>query len=253
MNKGNRTMHIKPYLLIPAAFLLTLVGCAKQLTNDLQWSFPLEYLHDSKICRQKSNVKIAIGNVESKITLPKSTYARASYYVPVPLLLLNFGVSSYSCRLGQSSVETDMNAFLYNEFAKEAIRSGSFKIVSDGTEDYTVDLTIINQETVSSYTKFFLMFAIAYVHGWSLAQKYGPAQSNVTLKMHLKGKDGRSVEKLFKSSAQEKLKRFKIEHDLRKFRRNCVIEMIESSSKAFKDCIEKTVSEIDQLIQTKKI
>jgi hypothetical protein len=174
------------------------------------------------------------------------TYARTKYFVPVPLLFVNFGVSGYSCKLGQSAFDSKIEDFVRDSFEKEAQRSGCFEIVNDGSEEYTADLSIVEQETKGPYTKYFYMYFAMYVYGYGYGQKAGPGQSSIALKMDLKNENGESFSKQFESQTSTEMLRGK--NDAKELRRNYVIGMVESVSFAFKECIENSVLAINQHI-----
>ncbi|MBN2286735.1 MAG: hypothetical protein JXI43_09830 [Tissierellales bacterium] len=232
---------------ITIAFLFVLFsGCAKQLTRDLQGSFPLDYMQDSEICNHKAPIKVAIGNITNEVELNDLTYARTKYFVPIPLLFVNFGVSGYSCKLGQSAFDSKIEDFVRESFEKEAQRSGCFEIVKDGSEEYTANLSIVEQETKGPYTKYFYMYFAMYVYGYGYGQKAGPGQSSIALKMDLKNENGESFSKQFESQTSTEMLRGK--NDVKELRRNYVIGMVESVSFAFKECIENSVLAINQHI-----
>ncbi|MBD3345935.1 MAG: hypothetical protein GF401_12805 [Chitinivibrionales bacterium] len=244
--KGNHMLK-RNVLLVAIAFLIVfLSGCAKQLTRDLQGAFPLDYMQDSEICSQKTPVKIALGKVSNEVELNDSTYARTKYFVPIPLLFVNFGVSGYSCKLGQAAFDSKIENFVREAFEKEALRSGCFEFVNDGSEEYTVDLTVVEQETKGPYTKYFYMYFAVYVYGYGYGQKAGPGQSLIALKMDLKDNNGESFSRQFESQTSTEMLRGK--NDAKELRRNYVIGMVESVSFAFKDCIENSVFAINQHI-----
>ena len=243
-------MFTRNELIIFIAILFVLFsGCAKQLTRDLQGSFPLDYMQDSKICSQKSPVKIAVGNVSNEVELKDSTYARTKYFVPIPLVFVNVGVSGYSCKLGQAAFDSKIEKFVRDAFEKEAQRSGCFEIVDDGSEEYTVDLTVVEQETKGPYTKYFYMYFAMYVYGYGYGQKAGPGQSSVILKMDLKNRNGESLSRQFESQTSTEMLRGK--NNAKELRRNYVIGMVESVSFAFKECIENSILTINQHISGK--
>jgi hypothetical protein len=226
--------------------ILMLSGCAKQLTRDIQGTFALDYMQDSKICKQKLPIRIAIGSVNNKVELKDSTYARTKYFVPIPLILFNIGLSGYSCYLGQAAFDVKIEDFVRKSFEKEAQRSGCFEIVNDGSEQYTVDLTVAKQETKGPYSKYFFMYCAIYVYGCAYGQKAGPGQSNVLLKMDLKKNGDKVLSRQFDSQTTTEMLQGK--NNVKELRRNYVIGMVESLSFAFKDCIENSVLAINKHI-----
>lgn len=221
-------------------------GCAKQLTRDLQVSSSLEYLQDSKICENKTPTRIAIGSVSNESNLQDSTKAHPLYFVPIPLVFFNFGVSGYMCKLGLSAFDNQLENFVKDAFVKESQRSGCFEVVNDGSEEYTVNFTIVENETKGPYSKYFYMYFALYVYGYGYGQKAGAGETNIALKMDLIGKDGKIISRQFESMRKTEMLRGK--NNTKELRKNYVIGMVESASYAFKECIENSVLAINQHI-----
>jgi hypothetical protein len=243
--RGTRMQIIQTCLVVVLSItLFFFAGCAKQLTSDLQGSFPLDYIQDSKQCNERSFKKVAITGVKNTVELADSTYASLRYVVPIPLLFINIGVSGYMCKLGQAAFDTKIENFVLESFKKEAQRSGCFQIVDDGTEDYTVDLTIVDQETKGPYSKYFYLYFAVYAYGYGFGQSAGPGESSVVMNMNLKGKNGTSINRQFES--QKKTEILKGKNDAKELRKNYVVGMVESASFAYKECIENAITAINQ-------
>jgi hypothetical protein len=245
-------MAFRSFSVIIFTFIMfNFFNCAKQLTRDLQSYSSLSYLQDSKFCEQKTPTRIAIGNVKNEAKLKDSTKANLLYFVPIPLVFVNFGISGFTCKLGRSAFDIQLEDFVKNAFAKEAERSGCFELVNDGSEEYTVNLTIVENEAKGPYTKYFYMYFAMYVYGYGHGQKAGPGEVNIALKMDLVGKNGKNVSRRFESVRKTELLRGK--NNAKELRRNYVIGMVESVSFAFKECIENIVLSINQYVTNGEI
>lgn len=241
-------MTFKHILSITVTFyiLLNFVGCAKQLTRDLQETSSLGYLQDSKICEKKTAIRVAIGTVKNEAELDDSTSAKLQYFVPLPFVFINVFLSGYTCKLGHNAFDMRQEDFLKDAFVKESQRSGCFELVNDGSEDYTVNLTLVNNEIKGPYTKYFYMYFALYVYGYGYGQKAGPGKVSMALKMDMVAKNGNNISRQFESTKKTELLRGK--NNAQELRRNYAIGMVESQSFAFKECIENTVFAINQYI-----
>lgn len=99
-----------------------------------------------------------------------------AYVVPIPLFFVNFLVNGYRCTLGRRAFDRRFDNFVKDAFTKESERSGCFEVVDDGSEDYTANLTIVENETTGPYSNFFYRYFAGYVCGFCYREKAGPAK-----------------------------------------------------------------------------
>jgi hypothetical protein len=222
-------------------------GCAKQLTNELQQGvYPIDYMLDSKECKQKAPITVCLQNVSNSnefTTFKNAMIAKTKYWYFVPLGIVNFGGTGYSCELGRASIDKNIIDFVKSAYIKEANRSGCFQLVESKNADYSLDVSILNHETKGPYNTYFYLYFALYIYGYGYGQTAGPGQSKVIIKTTLKGKNGSVIEKQFEKETQTDMLRNK--NNVHELRQNYVNGMVESLSMAFKDCIEKSVLSIN--------
>ncbi len=224
-----------------------LIGCSKHISYRIgQESYSLDYTPDSETCRQRGSVKIALGTVENQVPLKDSSYARTALFLPAPLIFINAGVHRHSLRLGQSAFDTQLHDFLRDAFLRESERSGCFEIVGDGSQEYTVHLTILGQTTKAPYVRSFFRYFTLLSRGSRYHQKAGPAQSHLVIKLELKDKERTVIREFHKPHTQSPI--FQENSADKKLLYNYLEAMVESVSLAYKFSVEHSIASINRYI-----
>jgi hypothetical protein len=248
-------MKIRVLRLAGICFIAVLMlGCAKQLTKDLQQGvYPIDYMLDSKVCGQKTPITIRLNTVSYSTEFKEfkdASIAKTKYWYFVPLVFINFGGSGYNCELGKASIDKNIVEFVKKSYAKEASRSGCFQFVDSGNADYDLDVTILSHETKGPYSTYFYMYFALYLYGYGYGQTAGPGKSKAVIGISLRRKDGSVFERQFENETSTEMLRNK--NNVNELKRNYVTGMVESLSMAFKDCIEKSVLAINEQISKKQ-
>ena len=234
-------------LLIP----IFLISCSesKMLLKSLnKYQAHLDYLHDSKINDCDKSRTIALVGFDNQVFDSTTSVSRINHKV-LPFIIYNYEESNFAIKLGQNSLEQNYSDFFYESFSAESQRTGCYTLTNNRNDaEYTLeiysDTCIINSKYQRSNTILFFLFAYSMRF-----QELGfPAETDLVLTAKLKKSNNLIFEHKYSINKTQPFINAQT-RDVNRLHSDFVTNMAESLSLSTKDCIEKIIIDINQVIE----
>jgi hypothetical protein len=234
------------------AVSLIFVGCGSSL--EIQQSigaskYSLAYIHDSKPISEKSNYSVYIDSIEVVKNIGDTLRVRQKGAFVLPLLVLNIWNINYECNFGNNVLEENNISFIKNSFVAEANRSGSFNISSNpSSADYRLKIKIAENNCRGPYNQNGFFYFALYAYGFSVSEKAGPGKSSIKWIFSLqKGNSKIVCDSINLSKIGSPIRQ--ITKNYNQLRKDFGNSLAESLSGTYKECIEKTISSINDKLK----
>lgn len=237
-------------IIIMTSLIALCCGCTNHIISGMgKTSYPLSYLHDSKIIDNKAKVNLCFESIKNETkNFPEATKVDHKKTFVLPLIFVNIWDVKYECVLGKLSLSEDLMNFVSTGLVNEAKRSGNFTLIQGSDHcDYFLELIIKDHNTMGPYRQYGSIIFLVLAFGANSSESAGPALSKVSMHMRLSRKGSVVLAKDIEAAVVGRT--IKSRYDkITDLQADYANSMVESLSFAFKDCIEKVIQEVNSKI-----
>lgn len=268
MKKQNRNYYGKLLFIFLLAILTCNCTSVRHVLSfvDIDEPHSMQYQLDSEMITQKQDITIWLSSLKIEDGLPFNPELEriSSQLRPHPALGYFLGIYFFYIKiereflytLGEKSILESPESFISQMLVKESERSGIYYLTTSGEEfDYRLDVTIKKQDIASRIEVREEVILPLGVRSGFHTQNATSIQAMVEAELVLHNvKDGTTVKSFVDS--EKTIGAFNIFHIPIRHRRQLrkkgqeglTIKMIETLSESYKEMIEKTVQELNEVL-----
>lgn len=232
--------------LISISFLISCTSTSTIQSNLNENKYSLEYLMDSEVSNTKKDIMVSVDTIFFNPGIMEAiTIVEREKGWFIPLIVFNMWKSANNCSLGHSMFEEQIPSFLKESIIEEINRSGDFKVDSDITANYSLEITIDEISTKGPYISSGYFYTSIFSYGYSYSDVAGPALSNMRISYNLKKSDEIVLSNSFNS---EKITEQIDRHytNTKHLQHDYAVSMVEATSYNFKNIIELIVYDLNK-------
>ena len=243
---------MKYILLFSIPLLLFSCSESKMLLQSLnKYQVPINYLHDTEIVECDKNTSILFGSFENQV-FDSSTSVTTISHKFLPLIIYNYDETNLAVNLGQSSIEQDYSDFFKESFKKESQRTGCYLLTDEiDNNDYILQIRFDTCQTKSQYQTRGVLIFLVVAFGVSVQEAGFPSQTDLNVNVKLIKDNNLVFEKGYSIDRRQPFINLQT-RDVDKLRSDFVNNMVESLSLSTKECIQRIVKDINQVIDVTK-
>ncbi len=241
-------MNMKYILCFSIPLLLFSCSDAKLLQKSLnKYQVPIDYLHDTEIVGCDKTISILLGSFENQV-FDSSTSVTTISHKLLPFIIYNYEETNLAVNLGQNSIEQDYSDFFKESFKKESQRTGCYSLTDEvDNNDYVLQIRFDTCRTKSQYqTKGVLLFLLV-AFGVSVQEIGFPSETDLNVNVKLVKENTLIFENKYSINRMQPFINVQT-RDVEKLRSDFLTNMAESLSLSTKECIQRIVQDINQVI-----